>query len=66
LRNTIVSKCLITPVYDFGMGFKVRRCENRRGGQAGLENRMSPSKVEKTGEILGHKNKYFPPKGGEK
>ena len=31
LRNIIVPKGLRTPVYDFGMGFKIRRCKNKRG-----------------------------------
>jgi hypothetical protein len=66
LRNTIASKGLKTPVYDFGMGIKIKMCENKRGGQAGLENRMSPSKVEKRGKHLVIKISMFPPQKEEK
>jgi hypothetical protein len=36
LRNIIALKGLRTPVYDFGMGFKIRRCKNKRGETGGL------------------------------
>jgi hypothetical protein len=30
LKNNIAPKGLRTPVYDFGMGFKIRRFKNKR------------------------------------
>jgi hypothetical protein len=61
LRNIIAPKDIRKPVYDFGMGFKIRRCKNK-GGTGGLGKPHVPPQVENTGERLGYKTKSVPPK----
>ena len=65
MRNIIAPKGLRTPVYDFGMGFKIRRCKYKKGDIRAWKTACPPLSRE-YGERLDPKTKSVPSKKEEK
>jgi hypothetical protein len=64
LRNIIAPKNLRIPVYDIGMGFKIRMCKNKRGDIRAWKT-ACPLLSGVQGKDFVIKLNLFPPKGGE-